>query len=170
MASPTYTLISSNTLSSTASSVTFSSIPSTYTDLVLRISARSNYGAVGDYFQITYNSTTTGYSDTVLAGNGSAASSYRNSNATVNEVANFDGASATASTFGNGEIYIPSYTASQNKPLSSFAVAETNASAAPMAVNAHLWRNTAAISSITISAFGIYQSGSSFYLYGIKSS
>ena len=48
----TYTLIASNTLSSAAASVTFSAIPATYTDLVLRYSARSDGASVDDYFSL----------------------------------------------------------------------------------------------------------------------
>ena len=61
MAANTYTLISSNVLGSSAASVTFSSIPATYTDLVLRVSARTD---ADDTSLITFNGTTTGYSKT----------------------------------------------------------------------------------------------------------
>ena len=51
----TYTLITSQTLASSAASVTFSSIPSTYTDLVLRVSARTDNAAVSDGFYVGLN-------------------------------------------------------------------------------------------------------------------
>ena len=82
----TYTLISSNTLTSSAASVTFSSIPATYTDLVLRISARSDRVSTTDRLRLTFNSdTATNYSNITLVGDGAAASSQNASNATYTQ-------------------------------------------------------------------------------------
>jgi hypothetical protein len=170
----TYTLISSNILSSSAASVTFSAIPSTYTDLVLRTSTRTDLSGGTDVnLYITFNgSSASTYSDTRLQGTGSAANSNAAANQTYLNVAAMSiGTAYTASTFSNTETYIPSYTASQNKPMSDFSVTENNATAARMYASANLWRNTAAITSITlVPAVGNLISGSSFYLYGIKNS
>jgi hypothetical protein len=171
----TYTLISSNVLSSTASSVTFSAIPSTYTDLALRVSARTNYGAISDYLQIYFNgSTAANYSDTTLWGDGASVFTLRNSNANLSEASTMSANNATANTFGSAEIYIPNYTASQNKPVGAFGVAESNttsfSSSFGVVADASLWRDTTAITSITLDAYGTYQIGSSFYLYGISKS
>jgi hypothetical protein len=168
----TYTLISSNVLASSAASVTFSSIPADYTDLVLRISARCADTGTFAGLKFTLNSDTSSvYSFTVLYGSGSSALSDKDS-ALANARAKFtvDANDATANTFGNLEIYIPSYLASQNKPISAFGVTETNASAAYMGASAILWRNTAAITSIQMSEqFDTnLLTGSSFYLYGIS--
>jgi hypothetical protein len=79
----------------------------------------------------------------------------------------------SANTFGSAEIYIPSYTASQNKPLSTFGVVENNSAAGgdtEIDAWANLYRDTAAISSIAINARATFAAGSSFYLYGIKNS
>lgn len=171
----TYTLISSNVLTSSAASVTFSSIPATYTDLVLRISARSNAGGSYNLFKITYNSVSTSYSDTLLYKDGTNATpqSQRASSTTFYSNAGtglpFNDSGSTANTFGSTEIYIPSYTASQNKPASVFSVQEDNSTTQYMAVDASLWSNTAAITSIIIAQNGgSFVSGSSFYLYGIS--
>jgi len=171
----TYTLIASNTLSSSASSVTFSSIPATFTDLVLKISARSTEAVADSSFDTKFNSVTTStYSRVRLRVNGSVVSSSLFSNAShIGGSDNVTGSSATANTFSNVEIYIPSYTVSQNKPVSLFNVCENNVTAFHMNVQAALWRNTAAISSITmdgIPSSGQFVSGSSFFLYGIKNS
>ena len=171
----TYTLISSNTLSASAASVTFSSIPATYTDLCLKISARTTEANNDSSFNVTFNGvTTTTYSRTRLRGTGSVASSSSLSNATsIDTGDNATGSTATSNTFSNVEIYIPSYTASQNKPVSLFNVLENNSTAANMNAAAGLWRNTSVITSITldgIPASGQFASGSSFYLYGIKNS
>ena len=168
----TYTLISSNVLSSSAASVTFSSIPTTFTDLVLRISARKDGG--GNTFKVQFNSdTATNYSNTTLTGDSSAASSTRNTSQVYVRAHGANESTFTANTFGSSEIYIPSYRLSQNKPIGNFGVQESNSATAgvvSMNANSGLWRNTAAITSITINdpASGNFVSGSSFYLYGIS--
>ena len=169
----TYTLIASNTLSSSAASVTFSAIPNTYTDLVLRFSARNDRAVTDGTFKITLNGLTSSiYSWTYLQGNGSAASSARASATTSLQDYALVGSSATSNTFSSIEIYIPSYTVSQNKPISAISVNETNATAVKMTALAQLAATTAAISSIEIANNSTWQfvSGSSFYLYGIKNS
>jgi hypothetical protein len=169
----TYTLISSNVLGSSAASVTFSAIPSTYTDLVLRSSIRNDYAQQSINTYVTFNSdTSTNYSTTILQGTGSASSSGRYSNRTKLDNAQYaDGSSSTSNTFANCELYIPSYTVAQNKPMSDFSVTETNATTADLFATANLWRNTAAITSITLTPVaGNLIAGSSFYLYGIKNS
>jgi hypothetical protein len=172
----TYTLISSNVLASSAASVTFSAIPSTYTDLVLRISARSAASATTDSFTIKFNgSSAAEYSYTYISGNAISASSSRdfgNAAGYYGELVN--GNTATSNTFSSTEIYIPSYTASQNKPISTFGATETNTAtnATYIQALADLWRNTAAITSIAITngSATAFQIGSSFYLYGISKS
>ena len=168
----TYTLIASNTLGASAASVTFSAIPDTFTDLVLRYSARNDDSTT--ILGVRFNGdTATNYSNTILRGSGSAASSisYHTNRTQLFEQDGIEPSTMTANTFNSGEIYIPSYLASQNKPMSTFTVTEDNSSTAYMSAIANLWRNTAAITSIELySNGGNLVSGSSFFLYGIKSS
>ena len=169
----TYTLIASNTLSSSAASVTFSAIPNTYTDLVVRISARSDNASdrTTTKFWFNGNSGTTSYSQTILQGNGSAASSSANASVGFGLSGFQNAATATSNTFGNGEIYIPNYTLTNNRPIAGFSVQENNSSTAYINAIANLDRIAAAITSITIDANGSnWISGSSFFLYGIKNS
>ena len=170
----TYTLISSNTLSSSAASVTFSSIPSTYTDLVVRISARTDRATTSTGIRLTFNgSSAANYSYTYVLGNGSAASSSFTSNNTLATFGSVNAATSTANTFSSHELYIPSYNASQNKPFSSSNAFENNTTAAEVSAYANLWSNTSAISSITFTQAGSgtsFVTGSSFYLYGVKNS
>jgi hypothetical protein len=170
----TYTLISANTLTADTAFVTFSAIPATFTDLIIRVSARRDADST-DRLTLQFNSDTSSvYSTTVLYGDGATGQSLQTSNATT--TAAFFGlvsSAATADTFSNVEIYIPSYQANANKPISSFSVAENNAAStrAFIAASAGLWRNTATITSIKISQTGTaIASGSSFYLYGISNS
>lgn len=173
MASSRY-LITSTTLSSSAASVTFSSIPATYTDLVLKVSARdTNATADNGQFRLRFNGdTATNYSLTYLYGSGAAAGSGRYSNQTNAGLAfgSGDTAGNTSNTFTNMEIYIPNYTSTANKPFSSFSAPEQNGTNAYMALDAALYRGTSDISSIAISATTNYASGSTFTLYGLKNS
>ncbi len=171
----TYTLISSNVLSSSAASVTFSAIPSTYTDLVLRGSARTSItGQTFDNLTLKFNgSGGTAYSYIRLRGSGSAASSSIGSGvAEINFFAAADAADATANTFSNFEIYVPSYAVAQFHPVGSFQVQEDNATAANITTTAGLWSSASAITSMTFASVNAanFVSGSSFYLYGIKNS
>ena len=171
----TYTLIASNTVGSGGvSSVTFSSIPSTYTDLCLKISSRTNRGANSDALGFRYNSDTTfaNYSAKVLLSTGSVVQS-NSANPANDEGGLFTSANtATANTFGNAEIYIPNYAGSNQKSASVDAVAETNATGVYMNISATLYNQTTAISSITFVPItgSLIQEYSTFYLYGIKNS
>jgi len=123
----TYTLISSNVLSSSAASVTFSAIPATFTDLVIKASVRTDRSGAFDNMMITFNGNSSAiYSETRLQGDGATAtSSAGSSNNNLFSTA-INGDTATASSFGIYELYIPSYTASQNKPMGDTGAQETN--------------------------------------------
>ena len=146
----TYTLISSS-FPTSGTSVTFSSIPQTYTDLVILASGRATNGSIIATFQLGFNGVTTAtYSSTWLQGDGVTASSSRNQS---NEIAlGFtSGGGSTANTFGSSEIYIPNYTNStNNKQISNFTVSENNSTTAYLTASAGLSRNAAAVSSVTI--------------------
>jgi hypothetical protein len=171
----TYTLIGQSTLTSNSSSVTFSGIPATYKDLVLRTSSRDTYtGTTDGFIYVKINTSTNTYSDTVLYGTGSSSSSYRNT-APGNsgfETYGSTAANATANYFGNMEIYIPNYAGSQKKVASSFGAPETQATPFNfgLAIAAGMSSVTDAITQIQVGASVSFVSGSSFYLYGIKNS
>jgi len=174
----TYTLISSNVLSSATANVTFSSIPSTYTDLVLRTSTRQDQSfANAKLFGIYFNGDNSNlYSATVLNGTGAAASSTRTDNpgsATQYDsiyVRGSDLSTDTSNTFASSEIYIPSYRATQARVVGSFSATENNATTAYISALAGLYTGTTAVTSIGIQAVATFEIGSSFYLYGIKNS
>ena len=149
------------------SSVTFSSIPQTYTDLIVKISSRDTDSA-GALVSVSFNGITSNLSSKRLRGSGSAASADSfASNIYIQGQAN----GYTANTFGNDEIYIPNYTSSNYKSLSSDGVSENNAASAYMDLVAGLWSSTSAITSITLTAASPnFQQYSTFYLYGIKNS
>ena len=161
----TFELIASNTVGSGgAATVTFSSIPSTYTDLCLKGSIRWE-GNV-NFCYISFNGSSANFTERRLYGTGSAVGSQSDTgNNALLGVAD----SNTADTFSNGEIYIPNYAGSTNKSFSIDTVQENNATAAFAFMIAGLWSDTSAITSITLTPdtydFAQY---SSFYLYGVK--
>jgi hypothetical protein len=164
----TMTLISSVTVGSGgASSIDFTSISATYTDLCLKLSLRGDKSATSQQVYIKFNTSSSSFSMRYLLGDGSSASSGTD---TAN-TGLASGANATSNTFGSEEIYIPNYAGSTNKSFSSDAVSENNATNAYASLFAGLWSNTSAINGITIyhdtNKFVQY---STAYLYGIKNS
>ena len=167
----TYSLISSNVFTTAAASLTFSSIPATYTDLVIRYSTRASVAGTTRSYRITMNGSATGYSWTYILGNGATASSANGTSVAFNLALNQNGDTTTANTFTNGELYFASYAGSTFKVMSSDSAHEDNSTNAQRSAVANLWQNTSAITSITIAnPTDNIMSGSSFYLYGIKNS
>jgi hypothetical protein len=167
----TLNLIAKQTVGSGgASSVTFSSIPQTFTDLKVVCSVRYSTGSqIGTATWIQLNGLTTNQTSRMLSGNGASASSYTDTKI----FAQSNGSSSTASTFGNSEFYIPNYTSSNNKSISIDGVSENNATTAYAELAAGLWSSSAAITSIVLKEYnGSYTiaEGSEFTLYGISSS
>ena len=164
----TYTLIKGETIGSSASSYTFTAIPSTYTDLVVRMSVRSTHSDF-DFITISLNSNTTDGSSIYLRGDGSTANSNDSGNAVTQYF--IPGTGQTSNTFGSCEIYLSNYTVSAAKPIGTFAVGENNATFSYITAVASLHTATATVTSIGLTpAIGQLTSGSSFYLYGIKNS
>jgi hypothetical protein len=155
-----------------ASSMSFTSIPATYTDLCIKISARGTQASASHAFTLRFNGSTTSYSGLELVGDGSAVSSQtRGVFGSAMYIGNIDGNSATSNTFSNTEIYIPNYAGSTNKSLSIDAVTENNATEAYATLLAGLWSNTSAITSIDLVSFsghGTLMQYSTATLYGIK--
>jgi len=168
----TYTLFSSSALTTTTASVTFSSIPSTYTDLVLKVTARLNSGASTSVYQVRLNGVSTGsaYSNTgaYYDGTGSTGFALTSDNGIRSNANDSSGTGATTSAFGHGEHYFPGYNETDYIPIGSDKAGENNG-IAYMSQTASQFRGGSAITSITV--FGTsdsFVSGSSFYLYGIS--
>lgn len=150
-----------------AASVTFNNIPqSGYTDLKLVLSSRFSGGAL-DAIGVTFNGSSANLSSRRLTGTGTTAVSATYASNVF--IGNSPGPSETANTFSNSEMYIPNYTSSNYKSTSVDAVTENNATAAYTNLEAGLWSNTAAISSITLTPYSgtNFAQYSTFSLYGI---
>ena len=167
----TYTLISSVTVGSGgAATIDFTSIPQIYTDLVIKISYRSTAtpGVAVDNLTAQYNGvTSSSYSERGLGGNGSVAYSQSYSR-TVVGVGLGNSSNSTSNTFGNTDIYIPNYTSSNYKSSSADGVTENNATASWVEMDAGLFSNTSAITSIKLTCGGNFVQYSTAYLYGIS--
>jgi hypothetical protein len=170
MPTPTYTLISSSTGGSGgAANITFSSIPATYTDLCVKISARgtSSFASNGHFYAITLNNLTSNRTQRFLQGDGSGTASGSSSSFT----SYMDPSDYTASTFANNEMYIPNYAGSTNKSMSLDVVTENNATTSFSAFYAQLWSDTADINQVTLTPnAGNFAQYSTATLYGIKNS
>jgi len=155
-----------------AANIEFTSIPGTYDDLWLQLSIRlTTAGTYVSTVAVQVNSTTTGYSNTTLKGYGTTSASDRDTNQSYWRTIQ-PAATATASTFGSFDIYIPAYKNTSNfKQLVTNYTAENNDSSNyQLGGIAGLWRNTAAITSIKIyeqSSNNLAQY-STATLYGVK--
>lgn len=153
--------IATTELTASQSTITFSSIPQGYTDLLISVSTRGAQSGVAEANRIHFNgdTTNTNYTGKRLLGSGSAASSDQTATITPGFFNNL--ASSTANTFSNSTVYIPNYTGSNSKSYSIDTVTENNATEAYMALVAVRWSGTAAITSMTFTP----ESGNNFVQY-----
>lgn len=178
MPTPTFTLISSNTLGSATASVTFSGIPSTYSDLCIKASLRHDGTGGNIWFAgISVNSlTTTIYSDKYAVTDFTSLIAGGNSNDTGTNIhaLSIVQNNYTANTFSNTELYFPAYQYNGTKPFLSHMINENNAvNYNYLGFVANLVRTNDAITSIALrpnGSVGNFTANSSFYLYGIKNS
>ena len=146
-----------------ASSIDFTSIPSGYTDLVVKLSLRAD--AVVSLLKMNINSSSANFTRKQLEGSGTAAASGSGSD---NYIGYIDYSTLTANTFSNTEVYIPNYASSNFKSISTDSVQENNATAAYSSLFASLWSQTAAITSLSFNlASANFVQYSTATLYGI---
>jgi hypothetical protein len=169
----TFELISSYTASGSVASIGFSSIPSTYTDLCIKLSLRSsNTTGTYDPVKININSNGTNMLVRDIYGTSSSAGSEAPGSPDNVIISYTSNANNTANTFGNLEIYIPNYAnASYTKSMSADGISETNGSGSILVLTSGLWNSTSAINEITVFPYsGNFVQYSTAYLYGIKNS
>lgn len=166
----TYQAIASVTVGSGGSStIEFTGIPATYTDLLVFYSLRSDRAAqVNSSGRISFNGITTNFNFRQIIGNGSTVGT---SETGTGALIYCPASTATSSTFGNSYVYIPNYAGSTNKPYFVDFTAETNAvNIDGQGFTAGLWSNTSAITAIRITEANSanFVQHSSATLYGIK--
>lgn len=129
-----------------ASSFTFTSIPATYTDLIIKVSARDNRAFTFDNMAPSFNGSTSNISVTALYAYGGSVTPAGGSGANYQYS---NGNSGTATVFSNYEWYLPNYAGANYKTVSSDSVTEDNSGNSIMSLAANLWSITTAINEIT---------------------
>jgi hypothetical protein len=159
----TYEPISTTTLGTTAASVTFSSIPATYTDLVVVVVGSITSG--NENFLVQFNSdTASNYSDTSIGGNGTTAISNRETSNTAIRCNSYGSITTNLSQYN---ISIMNYA---NTTTYKTTLSRGNNTGTGTSANVGLWRSTAAINAVKLlPSASTFTSGSTFTLYGIKS-
>jgi hypothetical protein len=156
----------SSVVVSTTGSVIISSIPSTYQDLMLVVSARTDSSGLTSALLRFNGDTGSNYSSTMLLGNGTSATSERYSNESFVRVGYAIGSSQLASAYASQCIHILNYAnTSTNKTVIARDASDTNGSGITQ-LSTGLWRNTSAISTIWYATSLV--AGSTVTIYGIR--
>lgn len=159
----TYEPIATYTSTGVINGYTFTSIPSTYTDLVMQVSYLGTLATAEGRIQLN-SDTGSNYSWTQLYGNGSSAASYRAPNVTSLPLLPNEASSTTVPSVVTVNLQNYSNTTT-NKTL----LYRSNVTSLATTANVGLWRSTAAITSIYVyTATSTFAAGSTFTLYGIK--
>jgi hypothetical protein len=162
----TYTKIASVTASGSSGTMSFSSIPTTYTDLCILFTARSTTGSGNSgALNVTFNTATGTVTYREIYGTGSAAGSDA-----LIASGGLPSAGNTASVFANGSLYLPNYQSSNQKSFSIDIVGENNTAGAYMGLVAGLWNQTAVVNEISLTITANFAQYSTATLYGIKNS
>lgn len=161
-AAQTYEPIATYTAGSNFTTYSFTSIPSTYTDLIVAMNLKSVSGTPSVYIQFNGDTTGTNYSMASIYGTSGAISQYRASN--INWVSAFTNG-VSANNFNNGNINIMNYA-----NTSTYKTSLTRWCGADYEVDliSGMWKSTSAINQITLTAQSNLVAGSTYTLYGIK--
>lgn len=169
----TFDAIATVRISATTAQFTFAAIPATYTDLLIKYTARSTNGVI-DQLSLQYNAdSSSSYSwQYFQALNTTSVTAGRYAASAIQVPEGLTGTSATAGMYAIGEIYIARYSDQTvfKQAIHSYSC-ENNSSTAnqfSMTEGASLWRSTNAISTISVFTGTGFAAGSSFHLYGIK--
>jgi len=150
-----------------ASSIDFTVIPATYTDLCLKISARSLRNSIAyDDLNIAFNNSTANFTGKAIQGAGSGTPGSFGVN---NFIGQLTTNAKTSSTFTSVDVYITNYVGSANKSYSVDSVQEQNGTTAYSNLVAGLWSVGSTIDRITLTAASANLAQySTATLYGIK--
>ena len=159
----TYVPIASQTLTSTATEIVFSSIPQNYTDLILVCNVQVSSATDDLNIQFNGDTSSSGYSHTQLFSNGSSTYSTRNSNSNKFRIADY----MPDSTFSG--VVITSIMNYSNGTTYKTAISRWGEGYNATGANVGLWRNTSPITSIRLTeGSGLsFKVNSTFTLYGV---
>lgn len=168
----TFTPIQKVLLTSTQSTVQFSSIPTTYRDLIVYVKGRLTAATTYSYIYMTVNGTSqTGSSSQVFygAGGNTTPSNYQDYPVNFGTGGYINADSLTANYFGGGYIYIPSYRNSLWKLMFGNISASAGNTQGWTNLSGSILNTTSAINSLEITAVsGAFAINSRFDLYGIS--
>ena len=167
MSTNTYVALATQTLGTAAASVTFSPIPAGYTDLVV-VMGSLGMNSAGSAAKLRFNGdTANNYSNTLMYGNGSAAGSFRESNASNIRI--YGGAVGPVANANNDNtiIHIQNYS---NTTTNKTVLVRSNIPASETIAIVGMWRSTTAITSLNIASYNgtdLFTVGTTFSIYGI---
>ena len=151
----TYSQIFSTTVGTATNTITFSSIPATYTDLVIVMNGTAT-AAADVYLYYNTDTTNSNYSNTYLSGNGSTVGSGRDPIPAVGLFYTTD---------SNIIVNINNYS---NATTYKTSISRSNTAASLVMARVMTWRNTAAINEVVVKhSSGNFNTGATFSLYGI---
>lgn len=166
---PTFTQIGTAQVvgSGGASSIDFTSIPATYTDLCLVTSIRGSNATPFSTVQLTINSSTSTFTNRILEAE--TAGAPGSSTSPARYVGYLNASTSTSNTFASASIYFLNYAGNTNKSFSIDYVSENNATSNWLGVVSGLWNTTSAITSISlVASSGNILQHSTAYLYGVS--
>lgn len=164
MASNTYVALDTKVLGTAATSVTFTSIPQGYTDLVLVATVQATSGSPENLLFQLNSDTGANYSNTWLSGDGSTATSARLSNRNFG----YFGYYAYPPIGSNYNNIIGHFMNYSNATTNKTSLSRSNSAATGTDASVSLWRSTAAVTSLKLFfATNTIAVGSTFTLYGI---
>ena len=156
-------LIQTRTLSTAAASIEFTSIPQTFTDLVLLFSVRCNHTTTADS-QFAFNGSTVGFTTVIYQATFPFQSTFNSGNRAFP----IPGNDATASTFTSSSLYIPNYAEIGNKSFGIDHTRENNTTAATIEMTAGHWDGVSALTAVRLTVnSGNFVANSTISLYGI---
>ncbi len=166
----TYEAIATQTLGSNTTTVTFSSIPSTYTDLVIVLNGK-NGSATNTDITIQFNSDTgNNYSFTYLYGNGTTVGTGRVTNYPDGRLGYYTTPGTTDGYMGIIQIMNYSNTTTNKTMITRSSSLSSNTTYPGTETIVNLWRSTSAITTVAInSPTSTFATGSTFNLFGIAS-
>lgn len=144
--------------------INLTSIPQTYTDLLVQMNLRSTDAGANNATFFMLNGAFSNHYYRDLIGDGAAVTSTNGSNVSSARFA-IPGTTVTANTFGSVQAYLPNYSGSSKKSFSLDAVVENNATSSWQQILAGLWDSTSAVTSILL--IGKFAQHSTISIYGI---
>jgi hypothetical protein len=161
----TYEPIATTTLTSNSATIDFSSIPATYTDLVLVFPAKSSPGG-SDAWIMVNGDTASNYGYRGMFGDGGVSGAFQTATVAIGLLTDYYGVPQAT----DGHVAIAIFNNYANTITHKTMISRANHAVSGTDMNVCTWRSTAAINRLTLkfNASPVYATGSTATLYGIK--